>query len=118
MKKEKKKQSTLQLILKVLPAVVNTANLVIALVLALQRRKAISAAIDDNGLRENHKDVLVFGGDKGPTALYVGKNGPSREESAVAVANAVAAELAKDGPTSVYVKNGRAIRQRSQLAKH
>jgi precorrin-6B methylase 2 len=82
MKKEKKKQSTLQLILKVLPAVINTANLVIALVLALQRRKAITAAIDDNGLRENNKDVLVFGGDKGPTALYVGKNGATREEAA------------------------------------
>ncbi|MBQ5740143.1 MAG: hypothetical protein IIV78_07005, partial [Oscillospiraceae bacterium] len=63
--------------------------------------------------------AAIFGkDDKGPTALYVGKNGATREEAAVAVANAVAAEMAKDGPTNVYVKNGRAVRGRSGLVKN
>lgn len=118
MKKDKKKKSSLLTLWKLLLALVNTANLVIAFVLALQRRKAITAAIDDNGLRKNSKDVYVFGGEGGPAAVYVGKNGPTQEEAALAVAEAVAAEMAKDGPTSVYVKNGRAVRQRSSLAKN
>ncbi len=49
MKKEKKKQSTLQLILKVLPAAVNTANLVIALVLALQRPNFVESELSVGG---------------------------------------------------------------------
>ena len=117
MKKKTKKKGSLLMLWKLLLALVNTVNLVIALVLALQRRKAITAAIDDNGLRKNSRDVYVFGGEDGPAALYVGKNGPTQEEAAVAVAEAVAAEMAKDGPTGVYIKNGRGLRGRSPLAK-
>ena len=77
MRRRKKKNTGV--VWKLVLALVNMVNLVLTLLLALQKQKDIAVAIDAHGLRRNTDNVLVFGGDDGPTAVYVKNAGEEKQ---------------------------------------